>query len=197
MEMSDNWHFTTSPSGGWLMWTSEMENGARWHLKRYSFMSFYPKCHQVVWIISEWDSVIKKLFLSVCVWTFICKVRGEETTKLDREILADIAGKTNQLGLRLSLHPFQRSYLILIHFKDSFIWLNSEQTKDIGFNQLFENPIIFDIEYIIYVDHDRDYQEKHGHPEELRQWHIKFLLFQFFRDLVSKLAQPSRAYWEI
>ena len=29
-------------------------------------------------------------------------MRGEETTKLDREILADIAGKTNQLGLRFS-----------------------------------------------------------------------------------------------
>ena len=86
---------------------------------------------------------------------------------MDREILADIAGKTNQLGLRFSLNPFQRSYLILIHFKKC-ISVNSDQTWDIGFNQLFYNLIIYDIEYIIHVDHDHDYEEIYGHPEKIR-----------------------------
>ena len=34
------------------------------------------------------------------------KLRGDETTKLDREILADISGRRNDLGLRWFLmHP--------------------------------------------------------------------------------------------
>ena len=34
------------------------------------------------------------------------KLRGAETTKLDREILADISGRQNNLGLRWFLmHP--------------------------------------------------------------------------------------------
>ena len=36
----------------------------------------------------------------VFFWCIHEQVRGAETSKLDREILADIAGKTNQLGLR-------------------------------------------------------------------------------------------------
>ena len=54
-------------------------------------------------------------------------MRGEETTKLDREILADIAGKTNQLGLRFSPDL-------------------SKLRTDIGFNQLFDNLITFDVD---------------------------------------------------
>ena len=106
----------------WRMGAGDVFHDLMWvQFRRYCclivFFAFY-KCRVFFWCIHE-------------------QVRGAETSKLDREILADIAGKTNKLGLRL----------------DRIIWDDVQKTQ-------------------------------------LRM----FKTFPDFRDFVSNLAQPARAW---